>query len=436
MRRFWWFCAALVFLSLALASFTQDLLHASYLSHRTGVPGEFLEFYKAAQLARRGEILYYPPPDHAPRNLDELRFDRTTPYGGETYPKRPAEPPMTVPFVSPPFSALLMEPLSSLPWQVAYFEWRVLTALACFMAVFFSSRLRGDRTLALASFAAGVGVLTVFYPFKEEIYLGEIDGLVLLAWVAGTWLFLRRRPAASSFCFAVGTAIKVFPVLVVPLMLVRRQWRWLGYYLLWGSVLLGLSIDILGWPNHALWLTRVAPLLSCGFEYFGNRSLSGFIVALCRPHGMLIYPEIPRAVCWVNKALCGLLFASFLWWCWSKRKTAQALTYELLLMMLVCLVVSPLTWREYYLFAVPPLLYLWVGTYEESGQATKSEIGLLSAATLVCGTPLLDYVAAKLGLFFLLLVMGLWLGATLGLIWLGMRLYNRIVPPPQPVGSS
>ena len=40
-RQFWLFSASLVFLLLFLASFAQDLLHTSYLSHRPKVPYDF-----------------------------------------------------------------------------------------------------------------------------------------------------------------------------------------------------------------------------------------------------------------------------------------------------------------------------------------------------------------------------------------------------------
>lgn len=429
MRGLWWFCASLSFSCLALASFTQDLLHASYLSRRRPAAGEFFAFYKAAQVAQRGLILYYPPPNGPARSLSDLRFDSTTPYG-RAYTDGPAEPAMTCPFDNFPFSALLMGPIASLRWDLAYFVWRIFTALVCFSAVLLSSGLRTGGAPRFLTFIVGCALLTVFYPFREEVYLGETDGLVLLAWVAGALLLLRRCPAASSLCFALGTVMKIFPVLVLPLMVLRKQWRWLGYYAVWGLGLLGLSIGTLGWQNHIIWLTKVYPILSRGFEYFGNRSLPGLVFALHNPRGMLTYPEIPSTVNWVNKVLCGFCYVGFLWWCWTRRKAAVALAHETLLTMLVCLLVSPWTHREYYILATPLLLYLWTGTYDDTGAVRGFDLGLLSVATLVIGTPLPDYLAGKMGVLSMLAVMGLWVSATVGLVWLGVRLCGSPVSNP------
>jgi hypothetical protein len=434
-RRFWWFCAALVLLSLTVASFFQDLLHASYLSRRPQVPVDFATSYMAGKLARLRQSLYYLPYDHPPRNLYDMRCDSTTPYGGDTDANGLANPRVTTPFAQPPAAAMLMEPFSSTPWEVAYFEWRILIALACFVAVFFSSRLTGEKGFHLESFAAGVVLLTAFYPFKEEIYLGQIDFVILLAWALGTWLLLRDRPAASSFCFALATAIKIYPVLVVPLILMRRKWRWLVYYVLWILVIMSFSVWSVGWQNHVLWLTKVAPVLSCGVENIGNRSLAGFIMALCKPQALLIHAEVSRAVCWVGKALSALFYLGFLLWCWTKRKLVGGLIHELLFLTLVSLLVTPVIWRQSYLLAVPSLLYLWVKTYQEAVAATTFEIGLLAVATVVLGNALPEYIAGKLGTFFELLVVGLWVGSTVGLIWLGMRMYHRCVPPPRLAGE-
>jgi hypothetical protein len=433
-RRFWWLCAAL--LSLSVGSLAQDLVHTFFLRGRISVPYDFSAYYLAGKLAREGQLLYYFPSITPPKSFLRLQVDGTTPYGRASDSKGLANPPVLLPYVTPPFVALLMEPFSSVPWEVAYSEWRIINALACFTAVFFAMKIAAvEKRFHFAGFAIGVGVFSAFFPFKAEIGLGQIDGVILLTWTLGTWQFLKHRPVASSLCYAIGTAIKVSPILVVPLMLMRRQWRWLAYYMLWGLVILGLSIWSVGWQNHVLWLTKVSPLLSCGAEHFANRSLAGFVMGICYPRQLVGLPVVPPGICPFNKGLCALCYLGFLCWYWTKRKGADGLTHELLFMTPVCLFVSPVSWPQHYVLAALPLIYLWVKTLGKRVAATKFEIGLLSAVTLVLGIPLPEYFGPELGSFFMLAVMGCWVAATLGLIWLGMRMYDRCVPSLQPIGK-
>jgi hypothetical protein len=433
-RRFWWLCAALLFLS--VGSLAQDLLHTFFLRGRISVPYDFSAYYLAGKLAREGQLLYYFPQNAPAKSFLQLRFDDTTPYGRAPDPKGIANPPLLLPFVTPPFAALLMEPFSSVTWQVAYSVWRVAIALASFIAVFFSIRIAAvEKRYHFVSFAVAVGVFCAFFPFKAQIALGQIDCVILLTWTLGTWLFLKHRPVGSSLCYALGTAIKVSPILVVPLMLMRRQWRWLAYYMLWSLAILGLSIWSVGWQNHVLWLTKVSPLLSCGAEHFDNRSLPGFVMGICNTRGLLGL-VVPPGICAFNKGLCALSYLGFLGWCWTKRKGAGGLTHELVLTAVVCLLVSPVSWPGHYLLATLPLTYLWVKTLKGRIAASKFEIGLLSAVTLLLGIGVPEYFGRELGTTLMLAVMGAWVAATMGVIWLGMPMYDRCVPSVQPIGSS
>jgi len=434
MRRFWWLCAAL--LALSVGSLVQDLMHPFLLHGGITVPYDFSAYYRAGKLARDGQLLYYFPSNAPAKSFLRLRIDDATPYGRPSDSTDISNPPLLLPYVTPPFVALLMEPFGFVTWQVAYSVWRIAIALVCFVALFLSIRIAAvEKRFDFVGFAVGVGVLCAFFPFKAQITLGQIDCVIFLAWTLGTWLILKHRPVGSSLCYATATAIKVSPILVVPLMLMRRQWRWLAYYMLWSLVILGLSIWAVGWQNHVLWLTKVSPLLSCGVEHFANRSLAGFVTGICNS-GQLLGLVVPPGICTFNRGLCALCYLGFLGWCWTKRKSADGLTHELVFMTVVCLLVSPVSWPGHYLLATLPLTYLWVKTLARRVSSTKFELGLLSAVTLVLGIGVPEYFGPELGTFFMLAVMGLWVAATLGLIWLGMRMYDRCVPSLQPTGDS
>ena len=115
----------------------------------------------------------------------------------------------------------------------------------------------------------------------------------------------------------------------------------------------------------------------------------------------------------------------FFYWCWRKRKDAQELVYELTLLPVVFLLVSPWSEQHHYLLAVLPVTFLWAKA-RESGK--HLEIAALTVSTLIVGTIIPDYIATSLPWaksLWTVIDVGLWPAATLALIWTGMRMYGR-----------
>ena len=66
-----------------------------------------------------------------------------------------------------------------------------------------------------------IGAPFLFYPF---LYL-RLDLLSVLLAVGGVALVRRRRPALGGAALALACFAKVWPVLLVPALLIRRSWR-------------------------------------------------------------------------------------------------------------------------------------------------------------------------------------------------------------------
>jgi hypothetical protein len=172
----------------------------------------------------------------------------------------------------------------------------------------------------------------------------------------------------------------------------------------------------------------VAPALSCGIKSFWNRSLASFIFGLAEPRQLLdALPGLP-SLCLFTKAVGGACYFAFLTWCWRQRKDSKGLVFELVLLPLVVLLVSPLSWTYHYVLAVMPLTYLWLRSREQMVAVSRLDLILLAGSTLTLGSALPDYMAGALGPYGQLSVMGAWVAATLALIWVGMRMYRSCVP--------
>jgi len=414
----------LTLLGLTLMTHIENSAERDYMTEEDLVPIDFPVFYVGGRIAlQKGtQPLYYPPADRSQGyRLLHSRADDSTAWAQVA---RASGFSHTLVYTNPPFSALAMAPFAKMPWQQAYFAWQLLIITMTAAAIFLTLKLIPSESL-FATFSITLAAVCCFYPFRGNLIMGQVNAIVLFLWVLGVYLLNRRQPIASALCFALGTVIKLAPVVAVPLLALRRKWRWLVAYAVWVIVLTGISVWRLGWQNNLTWLTAVYPAISCGVGNSDNRSLPGLIDALYAP-GCVVSSQcpVPEGLCLFHKA-CGVVVGlGFLFWCWKKSKDSNGLIEELIVLPLVYLLVSPFIWDHHFLLAVFPLTYLWA----RSREATDVEMVTLSLSTLALGTTLPAYVAAVSPWARpLLTVLSIALGpaATSAIIWVGMRMYVR-----------
>jgi hypothetical protein len=291
----------------------------------------------------------------------------------------------------------------------------------------------------MATFAFVFVAVCFFFPFNGNLADGQVNVTILFLWALGVYLLDCRKRVASAFCFALGTVMKVSPAVAVPLLALRRQWRWLAVYAAGVGVLTGISIWDLGWQNHLIWLTRIYPSISSGLGNNLNRSLAGLINVLCGPRYFAtlltaIEWPVPLGLSLFEKACSLTLGLGFLFWCWRKRRDAKGLIDELILLPLVYLLAAPFSWPPHFVLAVLPLTYLWA----KAGGATVWELVALCLSTLTLGSELPMYLSALspwAGPHLIVLAIALWPAATCAILWVGMRMSTRspgFVPDPSP----
>ena len=83
----------------------------------------------------------------------------------------------------------------------------------------------------METFALMFAATCFFFPFKSTLVFGQVNISILFVWTLGVYLLKRQRPMASALCFALGTVLKIAPVVAVPFLALRRQWRWLAAYM-------------------------------------------------------------------------------------------------------------------------------------------------------------------------------------------------------------
>jgi hypothetical protein len=141
-------------------------------------------------------------------------------HGGNLYP---SDSKTYFEFIYPPLPAVLLAIPAYFGKLFLYTCLALLNAVAWWVTAQLSSAMTGSgRTpgpwlFALPAFA------TVTFVF-DMFDLGQPNLVLLAMMLYGFWLSQHERPWMAGSMFALATAIKVFPVAVLPYLVWRRQW--------------------------------------------------------------------------------------------------------------------------------------------------------------------------------------------------------------------
>lgn len=332
--------------------------------------------------------------------------------------------PFSVPFIYPPFFAVLMKPFVHLSYSTGYLLWRAITILLLAAAVMLSLSLGGVRLNPRLALILGVGLFS-YYPFRDDLYLGQIGCVIFFLLAAGLWLLARKHTAWSALSFAIATLIKPTPVIAVPVLVLHRKWRWLAAYTGWTIALLGFSIWRAGWAVHRQFWQEVLPSLSCGAPVCQNSSLVAYIQELFLGH----VPDwkgapatMPLHACTVSRAVAVAVYAVMLIRLYRKRRDGE-LIQDIVMMVLLGLAISPISWWHHYTMALLCFIYLWC-RMPEKGDRT------LFALFLAVGTNLVGFSLLLTGNHVTqLLLAAIVPGLTVALVYLRLGRAEKMQTP-------
>jgi hypothetical protein len=136
----------------------------------------------------------------------------------------PSDPHDYFEFIYPPLSAVLLAIPSWFGKIPLYAGLSVLNAFAWWMTAQFSHAMAGSGRTPGPWLFALPGFATVTFVF-DMFDLGQPNLVLLVMMLYGFWLLQRERPVMAGSMFALATAIKVFPVAVLPYLVWRRRWK-------------------------------------------------------------------------------------------------------------------------------------------------------------------------------------------------------------------
>jgi hypothetical protein len=140
--------------------------------------------------------------------------------GGDLYPRDLGA---HFDFLYPPLPAILLAIPAYFGKIPLYLCLCLLNVAAWWMTAQLSNAMTGSGRVPSPWLAALPSIVTISFVF-DMFDLGQPNLVLLALMMLGFWLLQNNRPWSSGSLFALATAIKVFPVAVLPYLVWRRQW--------------------------------------------------------------------------------------------------------------------------------------------------------------------------------------------------------------------
>jgi len=277
-------------------------------------------------------------------------------------------------FTNVPIVAALFAPLGGLEYETA---WATLwwVSVASFVLTFALLLFAVARWFPPLDPGRAALVTLIFFAFapvmRRCLVLGQTTPLLVLAF-CGVYLLVRAGwPRSGGALLGLICVVKIPPMLLLPLLGVRRRWSvalpalavvaagFVGSWLFFGSDLMAQYADRVIWEN-----------LGRAHAAFNNQSLDGALMRMLSDRGLADWVPVarPAALRWISFAILAALAALLL--VFGRRllwppvpphdadPRAGSLELEIGLGVALMVLVFPIVWIHYYLFLVVPLALL------------------------------------------------------------------------------
>lgn len=266
-------------------------------------------------------------------------------HGRDLYgPLPPTRSGMTLPFIYPPFAAVLFLVPAAVPTPVAAVLMLAISLTALGATVYVVVRPRAERhTAVLAAVVVGAASLA-FEPVRETLWFGQVN-LVLMALVVIDCLGPKTR-LPRGVLVGLAAAVKITPAGFLLFFLLRRDFRALATALVTFAAAGAVGFVVAPQASAAYWL---------GGGLTGASGMSGSIFATNQTIQGAVHrfglPATPTLVLVAVGTLAALLLAAA-----AMRRADEPVAF--LLNAAAILVCSPISWSHHWVWIVPATIVL------------------------------------------------------------------------------
>lgn len=218
------------------------LVLAVYINVCVKAGNDFLTFYETGQLALDGQNVY-----------------QRTPTTG-----------MYVFYL--PFFSVLMIPFTILPFYPSAVIWFGIKVYGLFK--FYGSYLKTlpHNLNTEKKWMRYVPIIICLAFFNNEFRLGQVNTFVFLLIMASFYTLREGKVKLSSFLFTIS-CIKITPFALAPYFLFKREFKFVGFCFLWGTLLMAVLAALIGMDNMQRLLPTYFDVTSSAKLNFGEMSI-------------------------------------------------------------------------------------------------------------------------------------------------------------------
>jgi hypothetical protein len=305
-------------------------------------------------------------------------------------------------FLYTPFVALLL----AVP---SYFGKTVLVAtLACaalaswWSAIWLSNRLAGNEEGVSRWSIAAPAVVTLPFVY-DQFHLGQPNLLLLALMLTGCFLLRARHGWLAGLPFATAAAIKVFPIMIVPYLIWRRQWKTLtsmaafiilflvvlpatirGFDRNWAELnswIHGMLLssddqkfsrsDTFSWRNHSLYAVEHRLLRPINAELVSDGSAPPIYVNLANLDQRTVDEVFMATALVIGLGFIGLLPG-------NRRRNSRSDADEWAIVLILIVIASPVARSYYFVWLLFPytILCRWLATEPDRKVATALAVAI------------------------------------------------------------
>jgi alpha-1,2-mannosyltransferase len=310
--------------------------------------------------------------------------------GGDMYGSLPeTSGHITLPFIYPPFAALLMVPLAVVPWTASWVTLLAFSVLSLGATLYLVARRLwpsggAGGALSVASIALPLALAVqpgkaidfdnppqglppiALEPVLQTIEFGQIN-LILMALVAFDVLVARPR-WPRGMLIGIAAAIKLTPAAFVLYFLLRRDYRAAATAAIAGAVSTLLAFAIAPGPSLTFWLHNPAAGVSAS-PFFTNQTFQAVLV-----RAGVDGPA--RTICWLLLSAGLVVLAAPV-----IRKAPAPLA--LVATAGVALLVSPTSWSHHWVWIAPALLIMAATAWRTASPAWWTATAFTAAVFVI-----------------------------------------------------
>jgi hypothetical protein len=246
-----------------------------------------------------------------------------------------------LPFLYPPSSLVFVAGLPIISRDAAFWS-LVIANLFCLGWAVYVTLYLFDKPVNTAKLLLITAFAIQTFPFKFNQGMGQVNVIMLALLMTAFWFESRSRGKLTGLLLGLAASIKLFPFLLMPVYLIRKQWLILVSMILTFAVL---QLPFLA-PAQTFY-TSVAPHLSSSQPFTANAHDQSLLTLLGRLWGNQSFNQ-PLALL----IGCGL-FAGVLW---TGQRRGWRLETNLILMGSVVFLRSPV-WQHYLVLVYPWILW-------------------------------------------------------------------------------